>query len=116
MRIIRAFSFLSLALITVQPAVAAETLTKPQISQQIIGKTLVGSRKGMRVRMTYNVDGTVAVKAFVMSLSGTWDYSDNGVCMQMTSGPRKGETCTTFERAGANSYLNSEGVVLTVQD
>ncbi len=98
------------------PASAGETLTKPHISQQIIGKTLMTSRKGMRVRMTYNVDGTVAMKALVMSAFGTWEYKGGGVCMQMNSGPRKGETCVTFEALGDNKYRNSEGMVLTVQN
>ncbi|MCF6315651.1 MAG: hypothetical protein L3J30_05040 [Marinosulfonomonas sp.] len=98
------------------PAAAAEILTKSQISQQIIGKTMTTSRKGMRVRMTYNVDGTVAMKALVMSASGTWKYNGDGVCMQMNSGPRKGETCVTFESLGDNKYRNSEGMILTVQN
>ncbi len=99
----------------VTPAMA-ENMSKEQISRQIIGKTLIASRKGMKVRLRYNTDGTVRLKAFVISGSGTWEYSDNGLCMDMTSGPKKGRTCVRFEHLGGNKYRNSEGTVLTAQE
>lgn len=100
---------------TTLPAVA-EIMSKDRIAKEIIGKTLTTSRKGMTVRLQYNTDGTVRMKAFIMSGGGTWKYSDNGVCMTMTSGPKKGETCVTFEHLGGNKYRNSQGMVLTAQD
>ena len=97
-------------------AAVAETLTKEQISQQIVGKTLIANQMGMKINMIYKPDGTVTMKALLMSGSGTWSYNDNGICMLMTSGPRRGETCVTFEHLGGKKYLNSEGATLTVQD
>ncbi len=101
--------------ITALPA-TAEIMSKDRIAKEIIGKTLTTSRKGMTVRLQYNTDGTVRMKAFIISGGGTWKYSDDGVCMNMTSGPKKGETCVTFEHLDGNRYRNSEGMVLTVQD
>ncbi len=99
---------------TTLPA-TAEIMSTDMIAKEIIGKTLTATRKGMNVRLQYNTDGSVQMKAFVISGSGTWKYSNNGICMNMTSGPKKGETCVTFEHLGGNKYRNSEGLVLTVQ-
>jgi hypothetical protein len=93
----------------------AEIMSRDRISKEIIGKTLTTSRNGMTVRLHYDPDGTVRMKAFVISGGGTWKYSDDGVCMNMTSGPKKGESCVTFEHLGTNRYRNSEGMVLTAQ-
>ncbi|PHQ95513.1 MAG: hypothetical protein COB40_10145 [Marinosulfonomonas sp.] len=98
----------------IQPA-ASEIMSKDMINREIIGKTLTGTRKGMTVRLLYRTDGTVQMKAFVISGSGTWNYSNDGVCMNMTSGPKKGETCVTFEHLGGNKYRNSKGMILTIQ-
>jgi len=96
-------------------ATAGETMTKDQISSQIIGTPLATSRKGMPVRLTYNQDGSVTMKALIMSATGTWRYAENGLCMTMTKGPRKGETCVTFVDLGNGEYLNSEGMTLTAK-
>ncbi len=93
----------------------AEIMSRERISKEIIGKALTATRKGMTVRLQYNTDGTVRMKAFVISGGGTWEYNGDGLCMDMTSGPKKGETCVTFEHLGGNRYRNSEGLVLTVQ-
>ncbi|MCF6234414.1 MAG: hypothetical protein L3J36_15125 [Rhodobacteraceae bacterium] len=97
-------------------AASAESMSKDRIAREIIGKTLTATRKGVKVRLQYKVDGTVQMKAFVISGGGTWKYNDDGICMNMTSGPRKGETCVTFEHLGDNRYRNSEGLVLSVQE
>ncbi|HEY9057259.1 MAG TPA: hypothetical protein VIN77_08935 [Aurantimonas sp.] len=97
-------------------SVAAEILTPQQISQQIVGRKLTASRMGMRVDMTYEPNGTVSMKTMLMSGSGRWSYSTNGICMVMTSGPRRGKTCVTFESLGGGKYVNSEGIILTVQE
>jgi hypothetical protein len=97
------------------PPATAEIMSKDMIGNEIIGRTLTTIRKGMTVRFQYNTDGTVLMKAFVISGGGTWKYNNDGVCMNMTSGPKKGETCVTFERLGGNKYRNSEGMVLTAQ-
>ena len=96
--------------------VTAEIMSQDRIAKEIVGKTLTTSRKGMTVRLQYNTDGTVRMKAFIMTGGGTWKYSDEGICMKMTNGPKKGETCVTFEHLGGNKYRNSEGMVLTVQE
>ncbi len=93
----------------------AEIMSKDMIGNEIIGKTLTTNRNGMTVRFQYRPDGTVRMKAFVISGGGTWKYNNDGVCMNMTSGPKKGETCVTFEHLGGNKYRNSEGMVLTAQ-
>lgn len=94
----------------------AEIMSKDQIANEIIGTPLTASLKGMTVHLQYNTDGTVRMKAFIISGGGTWAYSDDGLCMTMTSGPKKGKTCVTFERLGDHKYRNSEGMVLTAQD
>jgi len=104
------------ALMVTALSARAEPMSKDRIAREIIGKTLTAKRKGMTVRLQYKVDGTVQMKAFVITGGGTWEYSDDGICMNMTSGPRKGETCVTFEYLGENKYRNSEGMVLTVQE
>ncbi len=96
-------------------AAATTTLTKEQISQDIIGKTLDAKRMGLSVKILYQNDGSVTMKFPFMSGSGTWSYSDNGICMLLTSGPRKGRTCVTFEHLGGNKYRNSEGIYFTVR-
>ncbi len=106
----------SLALLVAYPAISAVAapLTKDQISQEIIGKPLDAKRMGMPVRILYKKDGTVTMKFAILSGGGTWAYSSNGICMNLTSGPRRGETCVTFEHLKGNIYRNSEGINFTV--
>lgn len=96
-------------------AQASSTMTQEEIASTLIGNTLSTSRKGMPVRLTYNTDGSVSMKAMIMSAKGTWRYSDTGLCMTMTSGPRKGETCVSFTALGGGKFLNSEGMTLTLK-
>jgi len=95
---------------------SAASLSKEQISREIIGKTLSGKRMGMRVRITYQLDGAVTIKSPITSGAGTWSYSEAGICMDMESGPRLGKSCLTFEHLGGSKYRNSEGMTLTVQN
>ena len=97
-------------------AQASDIMTKDEIASTLIGNTLSTSRKGMPVRLTYNTDGSVAMKAMIMTAKGTWRYSNDGLCMNMTSGPRKGETCVTFTDLGDGRYLNSQGMTLTIKN
>ena len=107
----------SVLLLTALPggASAKAPMTKERISQEIIGKTLDAKRMGMPVRIFYKRDKTVAIKFAIMSGAGTWNYSNNGICMLLNSGPRKGKTCVSFEHIGDNKYRNSEGIVFTVR-
>ncbi len=111
------YSFLKIVmvsalLITIMPTkmALAANLTKDQISSQIIGKTLNAKRMGMSVTIHYKSDGSVSVKFSVFSTAGRWVYNDDGICMDLESGPRKGKTCVTFEHLGGNKYKNSEGI------
>ena len=101
--------------VTASPA-TAEILTNDQIAEQIIGKTLTGKRNGMAGHLSYFADGSAKVKAFVISASGSWKYSNTGICMHMTKGPNKGKTYLTFEHLDGNKYRNSKGMTLTIQD
>jgi len=100
--------------VMVLPA-TAEIMSKGQIAKEIVGRTLTTTRKGMTVRLQYNTDGTMRMKAFIISGEGTWKYNGDGICMNITSGPKQGKTCVTFEQLGANKYRNSEGMVLTAK-
>ena len=95
---------------------SAAVLSKEQISQQIIGKTLAGKRMGMTVRIIYLLDGTVQIKAPFMTGSGTWHFSEPGICMIIKSGPRPGKNCIAFEHLGGNQYRNSEGMTLDIEN
>jgi len=102
--------------LTLSPLSAAETMTNDQIAATLVGKTLSTSVKGIPARVTYNADGSVEMKALIISGHGTWEYSEAGICVDMTSGPRKGETCLTFTDIGDAQYLNSEGMTFTVKN
>ena len=107
-------AFVMFALMT--SPLSAAPLSEERIAQEIIGKTLTGSRMGMTVRIIYHQDGTLKMKALLMSGAGTWRFSRTGICMDMKNGPRQGESCITFEHLGGRKYRNSEGLTLTVQD
>ncbi|WP_417808126.1 hypothetical protein [Thioclava sp.] len=97
-------------------ALAGEPLTQEQISHQIIGKDITVKRMGMNVKLKYLPNGNVTMKALLMSYSGEWEYDRGGICMVMTSGPRKGRNCVTISHLNGNQFLNSEGATMTVQD
>lgn len=95
--------------------VSAETLTQAQIADQIVDKDLIGTRNGMTVRLRYNQNGSVAMKAAFITGAGTWTYASDEICVTMTTGPKRGKTCTAFEDLGDGNYRNSEGLMLRVQ-
>ncbi len=95
-------------------SVLAANMTKDQIATQIVGKTLNAKRMGMSVTIHYNTDGSVSMKFPIFSGSGSWVYKDDGICMDLKSGPKKGKTCVTFEHLGGNKYKNSEGIEFTI--
>ena len=110
---ITGLSLLTAGILAAGPALA-EPLTRTEIANQIIGKELVGRRNGMTVRLRYNPDGSVTMKAAFITGAGTWAFSGNGVCMTLTKGPKRGKTCTAFEDLGGGAFRNSEGVTLRV--
>lgn len=117
-RALQSVNILAAILIASMPlaATAGEALTQEQMSEQIIGKELTATRKGVNVRLRYLPDGEVTVKMLVLSFSGTWDFEGDSICMTMLSGPRKGSNCVTFTALGGNKFLNSEGLTMTVQN
>lgn len=113
-----AMLFLPLAVafcaILAQP-VLADAMTGAEITAQIIDKDLVTQRAGMTVHLRYDPDGSVTVRAPLFSGRGRWTLAGGTLCMTLTEGPRRGETCHTFEGMGADSYRNSEGQILQQQ-
>lgn len=102
------------AVMTSSPA-HAEMLTQERIAHEIVGKTLSASRNGLKVRLRYDPDGSLTMKVALITGAGTWIYSDGGLCMTLTKGPKRGKTCTGFEDLGNGRYRNSEGLILQVQ-
>lgn len=114
----RTLMFCGVFWVAVSPSTvrSAELLSKEQIDQEIIGKTLVGKRMGMAVRVIYHHDGGVTIKSLIMSGSGKWRYDQDGLCMDLVRGPRLTKSCVTFESLGGGKYRNSEGVTLSVEN
>lgn len=94
---------------------SAEPLTNEAFQQRIVGKTLVAKRMGMTMRMRFEADGTVSMKAPIGSGAGTWVFSGEQVCTTMTSGPRKGSRCGQLIDLGNGKFKNAQGVTLTLQ-
>ncbi|MCF6198562.1 MAG: hypothetical protein L3J67_04050 [Hyphomicrobiaceae bacterium] len=107
-------SALATAALPSSPSWASDILSKQQIATEIIGKTLNAKRMGMSVKIFYKKDGTVKMHFPIFSGAGTWKYKGDGICMMLTSGPKKGKTCLTFEHLGGNKYRNSEGIEFTI--
>lgn len=97
------------------PPASADPMNGAQVIAQIVGKDLVTRRKGMKVHLRYDIDGTVAVKAPLFEGSGHWTLAGDSLCMTLTDGPRRGETCHMFEDLGGGAYRNSEGQILRQQ-
>lgn len=91
---------------------AAETMTATEIRQKIIGHSFEARRRGMRAAMTYGSDGNVALKTFLFTAEGTWRLSQNQLCVNITKGPQKGESCVTLSDQGNGTYLASDGATL----
>jgi hypothetical protein len=98
------------------PAAAEAPLTNVEISRHIIGRDLTAQRAGMDLRIRYDPDGSVRMRILLVSGSGTWRFADDGLCVDMTSGPKRGRACTTFERVGDKTFRNSQGLILKVRD
>lgn len=94
----------------------AEPMRNAQIVRQVIGKDLVTRRNGMAVHLRYDGDGSVTVQSLIVSASGTWTLTGDELCMTLTSGPRRGVTCHTFEDIGNGRYRNSEGLILQIRE
>ncbi len=94
----------------------AKTLTAEEIRAEMLNKTIVTRRFGMRITMRYLDDGVVTARALLGSMQGTWKARGNRICSTFPSGPAKGTSCVSFRRLGANEYVSSEGVRFRVVD
>lgn len=62
--------------------------------------------------MTYAFDGSVTLKTPVFTGGGTWRFAGNQLCVNITKGPRKGETCATITELENGKYRASDGATL----
>lgn len=104
-----------LVLITA-PNAAADTLTAEQIQAEMLNRTIITHRFGMRVTMFYTDGGVVSASSLLGSMNGTWEARENRICSTFPRGPAKGTSCVSFRRTGANRYISSEGVRFRVVD
>lgn len=92
------------------PTFAADTLTPQQISEQLVGKTLVGrdhlsgNKPSRPVVLQFKPDGTmefeVRKKNGNWTDSGRWHLSDTGYCVTWTKFRSGEERCNTVQRDG----------------
>jgi hypothetical protein len=94
----------------------ANTLTAREIQNEMLNKTIITHRFGMRVTMRYMPGGVVSAKALLGSVDGTWRARGNQICSTFPRGPAKGTSCVSFKRLGDNRYISSEGVRFRVVD
>ena len=105
-----------LVLMTAPQAAHANTLTAEQIQNEMLNKTIVTRRFGMRITMLYGDGGIVSANSMLGSVNGTWKAQGNRICSTFPRGPAKGTSCVSFRRLGTNSYISSEGVRFRVVD
>jgi len=94
----------------------ASTLTAQEIQAEMLNKTIVTRKFGMRVTMRYMPSGVVSARAMLGSVDGTWRARGNQICSTFPSGPAKGTSCVSFQRLGDKRYISSEGVRFRVVD
>jgi len=94
----------------------ANTLTAQEIQAEMLNKTIVTRKFGMRVTMRYKPGGVVSASALLGSVDGTWRARGNQICSTFPSGPAKGTSCVSFQRLGDKRYISSEGVRFRVVD
>ena len=98
-----------------QPA-EAKTLTAREVQAEMLNKTIVTRRFGMRITMRDKPGGVVSAKALLGSMDGTWKARGNKICSTFPRGPAKGTSCVSFRRLGDKQYISSEGVRFRVVD
>lgn len=102
--------------ITIAQPARASTLSADEILTEMLNKTIVTWRFGMRITMRYQPGGVVSASTLFGSLDGTWRARGNRICSSFPSGPAKGTSCVSFRRLGDNEYISSEGVRFRVVD
>lgn len=111
---VAAFS-MAIAVAAFSVPASAKTLSRSEIGNAMINKTITTRRFGMRITMKYRANGTVSARSLLGSVNGTWRYSgSNKVCTTFPSGPAKGTDCVSFRKTGSNSFRTSAGVSFTV--
>ncbi|MEL6467530.1 MAG: hypothetical protein AAFQ58_21405 [Pseudomonadota bacterium] len=93
-------------------AATAETMSSDRIQAELVGQDLQGRMGILRASLRYNTDGTIEMRAPVGRGAGTWEMTANGMCVDITSGPRQGQECLTFTDNGDGSYSVSNGMTL----
>ncbi|MGI9364169.1 MAG: hypothetical protein ACR2O8_03215 [Rhizobiaceae bacterium] len=94
----------------------AKTLSAQEVKREMLNKTIITRRFGMKITMRYNSGGTVSAKALLGTMNGTWRAQGNKICSTFPSGPAKGTSCVSFKRIGKKKYKSSEGVRFSVVD
>lgn len=110
--------FLSLILLNIvvfSPALA-KPLTAAEIRDEMLNRTIITRRFGMKVTMRYRSGGKVSAEALLGSVNGTWRPQGNKICSTFPSGPAKGTSCVSFTRVGPDNYVSSEGVRFRIVD
>ncbi len=82
-------------------AQAADTLTPQQISEQLVGKNLVGHTvDGGPLTVRFNPDGSAEIRLGNTQDTGHWHLSDVGYCLTWTRLRGGKERCLTAQRDG----------------
>lgn len=102
--------------IAVSVPVLAKPLTAAEIRTEMLNRTIVTRRFGMKVTMRYRSGGRVSAEALLGSVNGTWRPQGNKICSTFPSGPAKGTSCVSFTRVGPKHYVSSEGVRFRIVD
>lgn len=97
-------------------AEANQQLTPAQINHHLIGKELSGRVFAFNTTALYSPDGRLAVKTPVGIAKGTWTFSETGLCINITSGPRKGKTCMNVNYLGKGQFRTSEGNTFRIKN
>ena len=101
-------------------AFAADTLTPQQISEQLVGKTLVGrdrlsgDKPSRPVVLQFKPDGTMELEVHTKNGNrtdtGRWHLSDTGYCVTWAKFHSSEERCNTVQREGdAYRTIHADG-------
>lgn len=82
--------------VAAQP-VHATPMAQAEITEEIIGKSLVGKRHDMTLRIRYAPSGAFSLESPMVNGQGTWQFAQRGLCFEMQVGLQYGLTSTTTE-------------------
>jgi len=98
------------------PTAWASSLTADEIRAEMLERTIITWRFGMRITMRYRSGGVVTASAPLGAVEGTWTARGNRICSTFPRGPARGTRCVSFRRDGPGRYISSEGVRFRVVD